>query len=102
MRVATNANELERAAGLVNINYEINNSARPGKDDVFGTPFLREDLRETPLNVLNAKLFLFSSPLFQREKAYSIHFRLTSIELRNKRRRTNWGRYFRFVPRISF
>lgn len=47
MHVATNANELEHAAGLVNINYEINNSARPGKDDASGTPFLREDLRET-------------------------------------------------------
>lgn len=47
MHVATNANEQERAAGLVNINYEINNSARPGKDDASGTSFLRQDLRET-------------------------------------------------------
>lgn len=50
--MATNANELERATGLVNINYEINNSARLGKDDASGTTALslsslREDLRGT-------------------------------------------------------
>lgn len=46
--VATNANELERAAGLVNINYEINNSASGlGRDDAPGTAFLPEDLRGT-------------------------------------------------------
>ena len=48
MHVATNANELERATGLVNINYEINNSARLGKDDASGT---------TALPLLSARIY---------------------------------------------
>lgn len=45
--MVANANELERATGLVNINYEINNSARLRRDDASGTTLLHQDLRGT-------------------------------------------------------